>query len=577
MSRRQVDLYLRLSRADVTRDVQIEIVGLDLLHLHSTRALLHLLRALLVRHHDLVDVLLGQAAWRFPYSCTTKHFHLLEFNHRSPASSNKRTAEGVAMTTILVVDDDRDIHGFFRDAFWEPNIKIISATSPAEAEAEFVSCAPDVVMLDVHLGRQSGLKVFERLHEHDPRVPMIVMTGECTSAIANEAMSLGAFEYLLKPFKVQHLRTTVHRAAEVCRLMRAPAIEDVPMAAAAQPDVIIGRCPAMQEVYKSIGRVAKQDVTTLVLGESGTGKELVARAIYQFSKRANGPFLAINCAAIPETLLESELFGHEKGAFTGAESKRIGKFEQCNGGTLFLDEIGDMTPLTQTKILRVLQEQRFERIGGRETIATNVRVIAATNCDLEKLVETGEFRQDLYYRINVFTIRLPPLRDRTEDLPLLVDHFVRLFGSEMGKEIQGIAPDALDMLRAYAWPGNVRELQSVIKQAILHATAPRLFPDFLPDFIVAAKRGPRPTVPSTGGDLVAFLHARLHAGGGELYAQWVMHTERMLLTNVLQHAQGNLSQAARILGIDRGTLRNKIKSLGIFSAESTDAADPSAD
>ena len=235
----------------------------------------------------------------------------------------------------------------------------------------------------------------------------------------------------------------------------------------------------MQEVYKAIGRVAPQDVTVLILGESGTGKELVARAIYQHSRRAAGPFLAINCAAIPETLLESELFGHEKGAFTGADRRRIGKFEQCHGGTLFLDEIGDMTPLTQTKVLRVLQEQQFERVGGNETIQTDVRVIAATNRDLEQLIAAGQFRSDLYYRLNVFTIRLPPLRERDDDLPLLVMHFLRRFSRELGKDTYGIAPEALDVLRRHPWPGNVRELQSVLKQALLQATGPILAPESL--------------------------------------------------------------------------------------------------
>ena len=267
--------------------------------------------------------------------------------------------------------------------------------------------------------------------------------------------------------------------------MRVPAVIPEGGEAKEDADALLGRCPAMQEVYKAIGRVAPQDVTVLILGESGTGKELVARAIYHYSSRAKGPFLAINCAAIPETLLESELFGHEKGAFTGADRKRIGKFEQCHGGTLFLDEIGDMTPLTQTKILRVLQEQEFERVGGNEPIKADVRVIAATNRDLEKMVAEGTFRGDLYYRLNVFTIKLPPLRERGDDLPLLAEHFVRRFGRELKKDVRGIAPEAMELLRRYPWPGNVRELQSVIKQALLQATGPVLLPEFLP----AAVRG----------------------------------------------------------------------------------------
>src|SRR3954452_17869293 len=262
--------------------------------------------------------------------------------------------------------------------------------------------------------------------------------------------------------------------------MPVPAVVADAEAVAGTADALVGRCPAMQEVYKAIGRVAPQEVTVLILGESGTGKELIARAIYHYSDRAKGPFLAINCAAIPETLLESELFGHEKGAFTGADRKRIGKFEQASGGTLFLDEIGDMTPLTQTKILRVLQGQEFERVGGNEPIKADVRVIAATNRDLEKMIAEGTFRGDLYYRLNVYTIKLPALRERGDDLPLLAEHFVRRFARELRKEVRGVAPESVELLRRYPWPGNVRELQSVLKQALLQTTGPVVLPEFLP-------------------------------------------------------------------------------------------------
>jgi two-component system nitrogen regulation response regulator GlnG len=327
-------------------------------------------------------------------------------------------------------------------------------------------------------------------------------------------------------------------------------------------DVLIGRCAAMQAVYKEIGRVAPQDVTVLILGESGTGKELVARAIYQHSRRADKPFLAINCAAIPETLLEGELFGHEKGAFTGADRKRIGKFEQCSGGTLFLDEIGDMSPLTQTKMLRVLQEQRFERVGGNETIQTNIRLIAATNRDLEKLVAAGRFRSDLYYRFSVFTIKLPPLRARSEDLPLLVDHFVRQFGRDLGKDIQQVAPAALERLRQHQWPGNLRELQSALKQALLHANGPVLLPDFLPA-VASPPADDKPFSLSAFPDWDRFIDQRLGAQCENLYAEALEAMERILVTRVLRQTGGNQLQAAKILGITRGSLRTKIRALGI--------------
>jgi two-component system nitrogen regulation response regulator GlnG len=362
----------------------------------------------------------------------------------------------------------------------------------------------------------------------------------------------------------------VDRAFEISRLMKTPPVISEGTEITDAPDAMVGRCPAMQAVYKSIGRVAAQDVTVLILGESGTGKELVARAIYHYSRRAKAPFLAINCAAIPEALLESELFGHEKGAFTGADRRRIGKFEQCNGGTLFLDEIGDMSPLTQTKILRVLQGQEFERVGGNEPIHSDVRVITATNRDLEKMVGEGTFRGDLYYRLNVFTIRLPPMRERGEDIPLLARHFVNRFAKELNKNVQSIADEAMELLKQYSWPGNVREFQSVIKQALLQATGPVLLPEFLPDALrnrTGADVGPA----SAAMDLTAlseFIQQQLRAGSSSLYADFLAITDRHLLTLVMQHTKGNLSQASRILGITRATLRTRLHALGLSADQS---------
>jgi len=326
----------------------------------------------------------------------------------------------------------------------------------------------------------------------------------------------------------------------------------------------------MHAIYKSIGRVAPQDITVLILGESGTGKELVARAIYHYSRRKTGPFLAINCSAIPETLLESELFGHEQGAFTGADKKRIGKFEQCNGGTMFLDEIGDMTPLTQSKVLRVVQDQHFERVGGNETIQTNVRLIAATNKNLEKLVAEGKFRQDLYYRLSVFAIKLPALREREVDLPILINYFLQRYALEMGKNVNGIASATLDLLKQYPWPGNVRELQSVIQHALLVASGSVIVPEFLPDKLRldAAVRIENPTAaPSAFQDLDQLIDQCLEQGTGELYARWQNVTELHLFQRVLDHVKGNLSQAAKILGIHRATLRTKIAAFGLDADE----------
>ena len=319
------------------------------------------------------------------------------------------------MATILVIDDESSILHAFRRAFADPEDTLQTASDGAEGLELVARSRPDVVVLDLNLPDMSGMDVFRRIRTIDARIPVIFITGQGTTETAIEAMKQGAFDYLLKPLDVARVRELVERAAEISRLMRIPAMVADEAQVRGPDDVLIGRSPAMQEVYKAIGLVAPQDLAVLILGESGTGKELVARAVYQHSRRAAGPFLAINCAAIPETLLESELFGHEKGAFTGADRRRIGKFEQCSGGTLFLDEIGDMTPLTQAKVLRVLQDGRFERVGGNETVRSDVRVIAATNRDLEQMVAAGEFRGDLYYRLGIVTITLPPLRERAED------------------------------------------------------------------------------------------------------------------------------------------------------------------
>jgi two-component system nitrogen regulation response regulator GlnG len=326
----------------------------------------------------------------------------------------------------------------------------------------------------------------------------------------------------------------------------------------------------MLTVYKEIGRVAARDVTVLIRGESGTGKELAARAIYQHSHRADKPFMAVNCAALSETLLESELFGHERGAFTGADRRKIGKFEQCDGGTLFLDEVGDMSWLMQSKVLRLLQEQQFERVGGVETIHTDVRIISATNYDLRQMVEQGEFRLDLFHRLNGFEIQLPSLRDRPGDVEVLLKHFLPRLACQLNKSIHGFSPQALDLLCRYWWPGNVRELQNVLRWAILRTTGGVIVPDFLPPEVTAPP-SPRahhladggPHRHGTGVVLAEFIDERLRSGSNNLYFETIDHVERALFLRVLREAGGNQSRAAVRLGITRSTLRNKIRSLRI--------------
>jgi two-component system nitrogen regulation response regulator GlnG len=469
----------------------------------------------------------------------------------------------VIMPTLLVVDDEPAILLAFRRAYRDTGLEVLTAEAPADGLALAEQRRPDVVVLDMQLPGMNGLEVFAQLRALDARTPVIFITGKSTTDTAIEAMKLGAYDYLFKPVELAQLRQVLDRALALSRLAHVPAVvaEDGPVDERA--DAVIGRCPAMLEVYKGIGRVAGQDVTVLIEGETGTGKELVARALYQHSRRADRPFLALNCAAIPEQLLESELFGHEKGAFTGADRRRIGKFEQCNGGTVFLDEVGDMAPLTQAKMLRLLQEQQFERLGGNETVTTDVRVLAATNQDLEALVAQGKFRQDLYYRLSVFTIRLPPLRERGEDLALLVQHYLRRFDRELGKEVQRVAPEALEVLRQYPWPGNVRELQGVLKQALLHATGSVLIPDFLPASLTRRGNHAAPAAADDQASLPQFIDAQLAGGAEDLYAQTLQRVERLLLTRVLQHTGGNQLQAAKVLGITRGSLRNKLRELGL--------------
>jgi DNA-binding NtrC family response regulator len=464
------------------------------------------------------------------------------------------------MPTLLVVDDEPAILHAFRRAFAGGAVEVVTASSGKEALALTAERRPDVLVLDVQLPDMTGLEAFRRLRALDARSPVVFITGFSTADTAIEAMKLGAYEYLLKPLELTTLRQVIDKALSISRLMRVPAVVAGEQPSDDRADAIVGRCPAMQEVYKAIGRVADQDVTVLITGASGAGKELVARALYQHSRRAHGPFLAVNCAALPDTLLESELFGHERGAFTGADRRRIGKFEQCHGGTLFLDEVADLTPQAQAKLLRLLQEGTFERLGGNETLRADVRVLAATNHDLLAMVHAGHFREDLFYRLSVFTIHLPPLRERGDDLALLAEHYLRRFNRELGKEATTLAPEALDRLRSYAWPGNIRELQSALKQAVLQATGPVLLADFLPAWV---QLGTNETPAGTKGQWHGFIEEELRAGTSDLYAKALRRMERALLAQVLRHTDGNQLQAAKILGITRGSLRSKLRELGI--------------
>ena len=468
------------------------------------------------------------------------------------------------MSRLLVVDGASQVQTQFSELFLGHSHWLFFAGLAQEARQLFEERRPDVVILNVPLPDCRGLELLQEMRATDATVPIIVTTAGKSSKVAIEAIKQGAFDYLVKPLDGSRLRTLLARALEMRRLMKVPVdLAEVADEVMDDVDVLIGQSAVMQDVYKAIGRVASKNVTVLIRGETGTGKELAARAIYQHSQRSDQPFMAINCAAIPEGLLESELFGHERGAFSGADRDRVGKFEQCSGGTLFLDEIGETSPALQSKFLRVLQEQSLQRVGGNAIIPIDVRVIAATNRDLERAVADGRFRPDLYYRLNVFSIAMPPLRQRREDLPQMVDFLVRRLARELLQPVRSIAAEVIPILACYPWPGNVRELQSVLKQAILQTTGPVLMPDDLPAFV--REGPPRPPLAWTCD---RSQWAELAAAGSTveppgMYPKALALMERTLIPLVLRHTLGNQTAAAALLGITRASLRFKIRTLGI--------------
>ncbi len=489
------------------------------------------------------------------------------------------------MPTVLVVDDDRHIHLLIETAL-KPIASIVSVESAEAALQKVNQGGIDTVLLDIGLPDQSGLAAFCDIQATDRRLPVIFMTSEAASHTAIGAMQLGAFDYLAKPLAIDSLRELISRALQQREIASIPVAihaED-PGESTGEGELFIGRSKPMLDVFKAIGRVSKQTIPVLIRGESGTGKELVARALFQYSHRADGPFLAVNCAALPDNLLESELFGHERGSFTGADSRRIGKFEQCSGGTLFLDEIGDMAPGVQAKVLRVLQDQRFERVGGNKELTTDVRIVAATNRPLEDMVKSGDFREDLLYRLNGVTIELPPLRTRPDDIKLLIKYFLARAKKDLDRPLlDGLSPEALRAMIAYDWPGNVRQLRSVVRRCVLDTVMPVISPDVLPADIrraagVESQDSPAPattTPPATtsspatsqpardGSGLPELVDRLLEEKSTQLYAATMEFMERYVLMRVLSVTGGNQSQAAEILGITRGKLRDRINTYGI--------------
>jgi two-component system nitrogen regulation response regulator GlnG len=492
---------------------------------------------------------------------------------------------------VLIIDDEKDVHYSFRRLLEKEPLDIESAESGDEGIRLARKSTPDLIVMDIRMGQQNGLDTLKELRQINPKQVVIMMTAYGTSQTAIEAMKLGAYDYVLKPFDIPQLKDLLFEALTAARAMKQIVAFPTKLNADEIRQTIVGNSSAMQQVYKLIGQVAPTNTTILITGESGTGKELVARAIYQNGSRLNKPFIAINCAAIPENLLESELFGHEKGAFTGALAQRIGKFEQCDGGTLFLDEIGDMPMTTQTKILRVLQEGEISRVGNNQSIKTDVRIIAATNKDLWQAVQRKEFREDLFYRLNVVRVNLPPLRERATDLPLLVAYFINKFRLKHPTGPSQIAVEALAAIQRYTWPGNVRELENCIQRAMVLATGNTITLANLPEEIGRGLRttnsgeatstsvptpsfpAPTPVRPGTEPGKDALAHAI------ETLFEFARHdkqfkiidaAERELIVHALAETSGNQVQAAKLLGITRATLRKRVDKFAIHKRMAID-------
>jgi two-component system nitrogen regulation response regulator GlnG len=465
---------------------------------------------------------------------------------------------------ILIADDEDSLRWVLEKGLRQAGYEVTAVKDGMSAIKAFEAEPFDIVFLDVRMPGVDGLAALARLREVRADATVVVMTAHGTMDTAIQAMQRGAYDYLAKPFDLDEVLLLAERALAARRLTQEVTRLKSGLLEVWEFGALIGRHPRMQDVYKTIGRIAGSDVTVLLRGESGTGKELVARAIHHYSRRAGRPFVAVSCAAIPGTLLESEMFGHERGAFTDAKERKLGRLELAHGGTLYLDEIGDMPVELQTKVLRALQERTIERVGGTDPIRVDVRVLAATNRDLETLMKEGQFREDLYYRLNVVTINLPPLRERRRDIPLLVEHFLAKHAAELGE--RGVAPEALDRLVGHDWPGNVRELENVVQRAMVMATSGVILPEHLPIGPVSAAASV--AVDATLEEIIerklmeCVRGLREHASA-HLYDLMIGLVEKPLLRAVLRETGGNQVRAAQILGINRNTLRKKLIEHGI--------------
>lgn len=478
--------------------------------------------------------------------------------------------------TLLIVDDEEDVIYSFRRLLADEGYELLSAQSGEEGVQVFREKRPDLVLMDVRMAGMDGLRALQAIRKIDPKALVIIMTAFSSTGAAIEAMKAGAYDYVLKPFDIEKIKRLLSEAMRSSESMKSVVSYQPLLSREDHQQGIIGKSEAMQTVYKEIGRVAARNIPVLISGETGTGKELVARAIYHHSDRHDKRFIPINCGAIPEQLLESELFGHERGSFTGAHARKLGKFEVADGGTIFLDEIGELPVAIQAKLLRALQEKEIERLGGTSPIKVDVRIIAATNRNLPEMIRQKEFREDLYYRLNVVNIELPPLSERKEDISLLAEYFVERFGADYGGKFT-ISKKAIEKMMNYSWPGNVRELENVIKNSLVRAKGQTLMAGDIqldPDAVlmtVGSESAPAATEAATAvredddlNSLMAhvFQRVRKMRESGETEDAFDL-VEECLVREALMHVDGNQLQAAKLLGITRSTLRKRMAKYGI--------------
>ncbi|QDR82530.1 sigma 54-interacting transcriptional regulator [Sporomusa termitida] len=447
----------------------------------------------------------------------------------------------------MVVDDEDSVRKLLSAVLKREGYQVVCAESGEEALRKFRALPPDLIIMDIRMPNIDGITAFKELRKLSQNVTVILMTAYAAVETAVEAIKLGAFDYVIKPFDIEEVKLLTNRAIQLQKMTEKIFDLNQQLIDSYRLDKIITNSPKMRELCQNIAKIAQSNATVLITGESGTGKELIANTIHYNSRRNSGPFIKINCGALPESLLDSELFGHEKGAFTGAVMRRPGRFEQADHGTLLLDEIGEISPNLQVKLLRVLQEREFERVGGNTTIKTDIRVLAATNRNLAEMVKQGRFRQDLYYRLNVVSLSAPPLRERREDIELLAGYFLQKFTAENEKEIMDFDPDVVKLLENYNWPGNVRELANVVERAVIMSTGSRIFPEDLPDNLRY----------SSESDLISTLG--LEKISGKTLKEMIKKTECLLIKEALQRNHGNKVKTAKELGVSRRSILYKIQ------------------